>query len=687
MRLRFSILALVMAPCVVGGTPAVDPNDPAARIAAPASPQPAARQFAPLTTGLSLNGTRIDHRTRWDVTLGVVSGNDRNDTPSLRGTLRLDQALTEQIAGRRYLREQTGWYAQGTTFNRIRTITLTRTNPVTIIGAHIQLSITGTCILPGTPPDAYCTYTPGFSVDPASLDPNFLVPTRFNNDSRFGAVVTPETLAAIREPGWQRGAPGGQQIGLDLDFPNSGYFADEERRGDSGVTRHEQVEIGQVLAVSRVHQELMTNDTRGALARTLRGLVVPAEHDWSDRALAWQALAWLLPALKPGLRSGAAAPNLSLNNNLFLAANNARLPRDSFTLLHSGVSRVRHPKGAVKRLEDVPAAHFLGFWLGLSPIIDRVQTDRVWLQPLGPRKTLEAVFAQGGGSGEVPNVSILSLIEGRDGSRSLLGLRPLQDPFIQFGLRVSEQSAELVGRSQLVETTRYVPSLSITGNRTSTEHVLRYYAGLMEGEDAEKPDINAYLGLDWTYNSTSGWRIYLAGIGYSKPNYDYFSEASGRVHRIFKAPLDTTVAFGVSAAYSFDRPGDFEDFALDYDASRLDLSAEAQRGKWSLTVTQGIDQVLPDSRAPSTTLRVGYRPSARFDLSALVTPYSEQTSYLAGQVGLTWLLSERKAKPTLRAQWSRIQYHYGPDGFGDPLGATEDVFSLSFQMRFDDPSG
>lgn len=698
MRLRILIVALIVAPMAIAPLaiapmaiaepPPVDPNDPAARIAAPALPKPAAPQFAPITTGFSLNNTRIDHRTQWDLALGLVAGNDRNETPSLRGTWRLDQTLAERIEGRRYRRAQTGWYFQAATFNRVRDVTLTRSDPVTVIGAHIQLSITGTCALPGRPPDAYCTYTPGLSVDAASRDPEMFVPTRFTNDTAFGAIVTPETLDAIRQPGWQRGAPGGQSIGLDLDFPNAGYVVDEDRRGASRVTRRETVELGQVLALSQVRQDLMTNDRGAALTRTVRGLVLPGEeHLWSKRAVALQVLAWLVPALEPGLQSGPGAPSLKLNNNLFLAANNARLPRDSFTFLHTGIAWVGHPQGEVKRLQDVPAAHYLGLWVGLSPIIDRVQTNSVRLLPLGRRETLAATFAQGGGSGAVAPIAVQTVLEGHDGSYSNLDIAALQDPFIQFGLGVSEQPADLVRSSQLLETTRYVPSLSITGTRTSAEHVLRYYAGLMEGENTDRPDLNAYGGLDWTYNSATGWRINLAGIGYSKPNYDYFSELSGRVHRIFQAPFDTKLALGVSAAYALDRPGNFESFVLDYDASRLDVSAEAQRGKWSLMLTQGINQVLPDSRAPSTTLRLGYQPLPTLELSASLTPYSEQTSYLAGQLGLTWRLSAHKAQPTLRVQWSRIQYDYGVDGFGDPLDATEDVFSLSLQMRFDGTSG
>lgn len=686
MRLHIAILAISLAPSVVAQPPPVDPNDPAARIAAPDSAKPAAPQFAPLTTGLTLNNTRIDHLTSSDLSLGGVAGNDRNSTPSLRGTVRIDQTLTERLEGQLYVREQTGWYAQAATFNRIRDVTLTRTDPITIIGAHIQLTITGTCALPGRPPEAYCTYTPGISVDPSSIDPDFLVPTRFNIDTSFGSIVTPETLDAIRQPGWQRGAQGGQVIGLDLDFPNSGYFIDEERRGESGVTRREEVELGQILAFSRVQQDLRSNDKGTSFGRTIRGVVLPGEHDWSERALAWQLLALLLPRVKPKLSAGPGAPSLSLNNNLFLAANNARLPRDGYTLFHSGISRVVHPTGPVERLEDVPAAHFLGVWLGLSPFIDRVQSSRVRLKPVGPRETIESTFEQGGSTGDVPYIAMLSLIEESDGETSTLDIGTLQDPFIQFGLRVTEQAANLERSSRLVETTSYVPSLSLTGNRTSAEHVFRYYAGLMDGGDRDSLDINTYLGLDWTYNSTSGWRIYLAGIGYSKPNYDYFSEVSGRAHRILQAPLDIKLAFGASAAYSIDRPGNFENFVLDYDASRLDLSAEAQRGNLTLTLTQGIDEVLPDSRAPSTTLRAGYKLSPRIELSGLITPYSEQTSYLAGQAGVSWRLSDHKTKPTLRLQWSRIQYDYGQDGFGDPLGATEDVFSLSFQMRFEGPS-
>lgn len=655
---------------------------------------PAAHQVVTLTSSLPLNHSQIDHRTRAEGSFGAITGNDRNRTPALRGTLRLQGALTERLDGRLFVREQTGWYLQGRTFDRVRDVLLTQVVPVDVIGMHLQLSLTGTCVLPGSPRDAYCTYTPGLRVDPSSIDPDLLVPTRFIIDSRFGETVDAATLAAIRQPGWQRGVPGGRQIGLDLDFPNAGYLPSPARRAATRVTRREAVEVAPVVALSRVHQDLLSNDEAAVLVRTVRGLAVPAEQDWSRRDIGWQLLALLLPRLRSGLAAGPVNPNLRINNNLFLAANNARLPRDSLTLYQSGIARVGHarrpapsgtPNGApagAPSLAAVPAGHFHALWLGLSPVIERVQTNRLRLQVVDARETINARFAQGGDTSGVPRFSGAAVIESLGGTLTELDLRTLDDPFLQLGLALSRQPADLIRTSRLIETTRYVPSLSLTGTRTSAEHVLRYYVGGLESEDAERFRVNAYLGADWTYNAVSGWRVHLGAIGYSRPSYDYFSEVNGRFGKIIPLPGQTRLTLSTAAAYTWDRPGDFGDFVLGYDASRLDLSAQVERGRLNLSLTQGIDRVLPESRAAFTTWGLGLRLGARTELSARYTPESEQTSYLLAQAGLTWRPTERYGHPALRLHWSRIRYRHGESSFGDALQSTEDVLMLALQVRF-----
>ncbi len=667
---------------------AVDPNDPAAVIGGrpdrPSEPLPAARQVAPLTTSLTLNDVPIDHRTAWDLSLGAVGGDGRNTSPVARGTVRLQGELRERKEDNLYLREQEGWYGQVISFNRVRDITLTETAPVDVIGFRLRYSLTGTCALPGHAEGTYCTYTPGLSVDPNSLDPDLLLPTRFVNDSYFGTEVDAADLDAIRQPGWQRGAPGGMKIGLDLDIPNSGYVPNAARRGEARMTRRENDEIGGVLALSKVRQQLMSNDQGAVLSRTIRGLALPSDHDWNERTLGWQALAWLLPALKADLQANEDKAYPRINNNLFLAANNVRRPADSLTLYESGVGRVVHAKGAVTRFADVPWATYNAIWLGLSPVVNRVQTNRLRLQTLGPRATTSSTFNQGGDEDALSQMADVTQITSLGGITSQLDVHLLQDPFLQLGLDFTIQAANLIRTSELVETTRYVPNFSLTGTWTGAEQVLRYFAGAMEGEDPDNFRVNGYLGGDWTYNGGNGWRAQLGAIGYTEPNYDYFSEARGSLAKSLQLPKDTKLTLGAFASHAFDRPGDYENFVLDYDASRLDLSARVERGGLSLSLIQGLDQVLPDSRAQSTTLGFSYRVSPRLDLSGLYTPTSKQTSYVVGQAGIGWRPFDHSTNPTLRLQWTRIKYNWYENIYRDELSTTEDVLMLVFKMNIND---
>jgi hypothetical protein len=190
------------------------------------APHPAPKERVnPYTTTFILNDMPVSHLSEWEVTAGYDFGDQRTNNPSLTGLVKLDGKITESLTRNNvYTVDQRGVYLQLSTVRKSREVTTDRIEPQTLLGLREQLSFSATCTLEGSDPNDQCTYTPGLYTDPNSIDPDLLVPTRIVQTSNVGDVVTPESLAAIQQPGFQRGA-NGQEIGIDLYFPNAGGTA------------------------------------------------------------------------------------------------------------------------------------------------------------------------------------------------------------------------------------------------------------------------------------------------------------------------------------------------------------------------------------------------------------------------------------------------------------------------------
>lgn len=647
-----------------------------------ASPSaPGRRQVVPLTSSFVLNGVTLDYRTNGTLSAGVLDGADRDISLDLTGTYALGSDLREGVNDSLFRRRQIGWYLQLQSTDRRRTITTTRDEAVDLLGSRVRLSVTGGCLDPEAAPDALCTYTPGLEVDPGSIDADTLVPDRFIISSEFGQTIRNETHDALKAPGFQRGVEGSDEVvGIDLDLPNTGYTASEIRAGANRIDRYEEVEQRSLLTLSQVEQNLYSNNARAALNRTIRSFTLLADDEWTRTAFVLQAAAWVLPGFDAQPPAGPEEPNLRISNNLFLSANNLRLPRDSITTYQSGVSRVTHADAPARRASETPVAWSNYVWLGFSPVRDIDITRRATLRRIGPRTTVASEFTQGGldvSWGDLIDGTV-TVVDAIDGQITEIDFSDIDDLFVQTGTDLTTQAAIRRVVSQEVSETRYIPHLSFSGNRTSGTSVLRYYIGVLLSEDT-----NTYVGADYALNTEEGWTAYARADVYSDPDQDHYSEIEGRLSRRFTLPDDQIATIGIAAFAELDRPNlDGSVPRLGEGGSGLDLVGGYRNDALSLTARQRFSDTNTASSASSTTVGFSYHINPRLDLTGEYTPVSTEESVLRARAGMSFDLGDEPNAPELKMQWAKVDYDYGQDASGRSLETSENTFLAALQVRF-----
>lgn len=644
-------------------------------------PPPARQNVVPLTSSFVLDGVTLDYGARGFVSAGVLDGAERDASFDLTGTYAFESDLSEGIEANLFRRHQSGWYLQLRSADDRRTITTIQEQSGNLLGTRAKVTVTGSCIDPKAAPDSFCTYLPGLEVDRDSIDPNTLLPGRFIVSSDFGQTIGAGTHEALQAPGFQRGVEGADEVvGLSLDLPNTGFMGDPTRTGTSSVSRYESVEQRLLVTLSRVRQNLYSNDQRASLDRTIRSFALLEREEWTRTAMLLQLAGWVMPPLDARLPAGPGDPNLRISNNLFLSANNLRLPSDSITTYQSSLSWVTHRDRPARRASETPVAWSNGIWLGFSPVRDLELTAQSSYSLTGPRTTIESSFSQGGLDGDWDDVieGTVTIVDTIDQQIDQIDFSDVDNLFVQAGADVTTQEAVQRIVSREVSTYRYVPHLSFTGNRTSGTSVFRYYMGVLLDDDA-----NAYVGADFSLNDEQGWSAYLRAEAYSHPDLDHYSQVEGRLGRRLQLGEGRALTLGVAAHAEIDRPNvDGTVPRLGEGANTLDLLGAYEAGPLNLTLRQRFSDLGSDDRGSSTTFGVSYRINPRLGLTAEVTPRSTEESYIQARLGLSVGLDDEPDAPTLRMQWARTRYDYGEDAAGRSLGTSEDVFLAAIQMRF-----
>lgn len=660
------------------GTDDLDPSVVQAR--------PAQVGTTSLNQQFSYNGLSLEFDKGTFVDLPLQRGSSQNTV--LRGNIahvgevKREETLDHSSSGLRLNTRQSAWIFQLNTMDRKRTVTTSLDEHGELLGFNLDFSATGKCFLPGSPTDDYCTYTPGMATVPGGIDPDTLAPTEFLISSEFGQIIPKDVHDSLAGPGFLRGetsVSGGPLVGVSFDILNAGFVSDANSGSLTG-SRREKTRLRFVPTVARVDQTLSTNSKNAAATRTTRALVLPYESEINTEYLAMQLAAWLLPSANDKVDYAEGAPNTSVSNNLFHALNNARVPDGSYTLFQTGRANVVHSTTPPRSAAETPTAVYNGFWMGMSPVREVRTKRRLQYIPTGDRVSVDGPAFDQGGVG-TPFADLLdagiTIVDDFDQSISGVNLQNVDDLFVQLGIDLSRQKA--TRRTTSTETTRYrlVPHLSFNGNRTGGETVFRYYSGLIFSDKT-----NAYIGSDFTLGTESGWNAYGRLDLYSEPDLDYRSEIELRGSRTFTLNPDRQITVGVAGTKELDNKVLKNGNSLYEDEAYADIFGQWREGPFNFTLNQRFARDEWGDSGETTAVGIGYAKNDRFSVSAQVSPWSSESSYIQAALGVNVKLHELSGAPVLRMQLARAKYELGPSTFGGTTNYTENVFQAGLQMRF-----
>jgi hypothetical protein len=619
----------------------------------------------PFTTTFPLNGMTINHLKESELSVETNFGDEINTTLDYNGLLKIDNQIRESLTKDNiFTLEQNGSYIQLQTIRTRNEITLTTKEPQTLLGTEIQLSLTASCLFGTGNSNQQCTYTPGLFTDKDFIDPDTLLPRRIIQTSNVGDILTPESIAAIREPGFQSGA-NGQNVGVDIFFPNSGGFFGNNQSSRSSVRREENNRNSPAGFYSTVRQIVRANDKEAVIGRTVRGFGFIANDKNALLNSAVQLSGLILPDMVPEIQGSSNPVNTNINQNLFLAANNVRLPANSFTFYHGGVGRAETPQSGTA-LNQLPPGIFDSVWIGVSPVTKRSLSNSSRYETISSRQ----VLASAGGEGGVEsNINLTSLVNGQAFSNS-----NLDNFYGQVYLTMFNQEANFISTSKYTEDINYYPHISISGNTTGYNDVWRYYGGIIGGEK-----LNAYIGTDYTKNTLDGWNYSVGGIFYTNPDTDYYSQVQGSVSKTFTLGGNNNLVLSSGLNYALNRKMDIGGTIFDSPASSVSLGARANLGSFSFGLVNYFDGILPNSIGNTLLADLTIKFSENFILSAYYTPINENSSRSRYGVQAQFKFGDNDKSPSLNLSWTNNEYDFGSDPGGNKLDVSNNVFKVLFK--------
>ncbi len=623
----------------------------------------------PFVTTIPINGNSINHLTKWKFHSGYNFGSDINNHSKFKGIVRINSQIKYSVTKDNvFTSEQTGNYLQLQTVRKNREITTTQKFPQTLQGFELQLTFTGNCIFPDTNSDDQCSYIPTFSTRD-NINPDTFLPSRITVNKNVGEILTPESVEAIEQPGFQTGA-NGQNVAFDLYIPRAGVVAGNTQTDRGTVDREEEIDNTLVFSFSRVRQIVKANDKKAVIGRTVRSTNLIVDDDNFLLNSAIQLGSEIIPDIEPQLEGSTNKVKPIFNKNLFLSANNSRVPANSLTIYHGGIGKADNPKTSSTKAKQLPAAEFKSFWLGLSPITKYSYSTNSRYEASAPQRTLSRVGAEGSSNSSDRNLSFQSIINGETFSSA-----DLLDFYIQIYQSYLETDVNLVNTSIWKEEINYYPHLSITGNITDYDEVFNYYGGTIFSEDP-----NAYLGLDYTKVNPGGWLYRIAAIGYTNPDRDYYSTLQGSILKNLNLNKTSKLLFSTGFNWALDRREDVSDILINSRASSVTLGAKANFKPVSLGIVGFLGDILPDSRENTLLLNLGVKLNKRFSVSGYLTPISESSSYSKFGAKASLKLTDKNNSPRLNFNWFNNKYEFGKDQTGQDLKTDENIFQIQFSM-------
>jgi hypothetical protein len=634
------------------------------------------KQLNPALTRTVINDVPLTHQTQIEVTGGIDTGDRTNTNISLNATRLDNPTAQESVSNNRiYRTEYNSNYSQLRTVRQQRDITTTTISPQIVSGFRQQISFVGDCITgvgPATGAKQLCTYLPGLKTDESSIDPKTLIPRRFLAPSKFGDVVTSESLLAITAPGFQGGA-NGQFLGLDLYFPKVGTQASEDK--NPNFERFESISNVPAISIGQTNQVILANGRETAIARTVHGY----NYVLNDRNSGWmaglQAATALLPNVEPFLPSGKKGGSVEVDRSLLLAANNNRIPENSLTSYYGGIG-----SGLTPTNRNASTSTYRGIWFGFSPVTDRQVLSSDALENISAERTIQSA----GGEGGVDTDTSVTVVANNESFNSA----GISNAYIQTYLTRYERDAIGRNSSTIRERTSYQPHISATGNVTTLDSVLRYYTGVILNLNQASSATNthkAYVGVDYFKVEPNGFSYNLAAIGYANPDPDYYSKLT--INATKQIPLGKNPAYSLEVSsnlnYVLDGAKVFDAVNFRSASSFLSFSARTNLSDVSLGTTYYMSTTLPNSIGNLLSTNASWRVSPGLTLSGYYTPVNDNAARSPFGASANIRLGSSSTSPTLSLSWNRNETDLGVNPNNIRAGTSDNTFAA--YLRFDAP--
>ncbi len=634
----------------------------------------------PLTTQIQINGVSTSHQSHSELTTGIELGDRRNSTAAINGIKLFSPYVFESVSSQRvYRSEYANSYNQVQTVSQQRNILTTVVEPQTVQGMRQQISLIGECLdgsrssLTGA--KQLCAYTPGVITDNNSIDPDKLVPTKIELSAKFGEVVSPESLAAIVQPGFQAGA-NGQKIGIDLYFPRVGTTAGNLGNSTARVERSEERINAPTVTTGRFQQVLVSNGKESGIARTIRGFTFVLGDRNTAFNSGFQLLGTTLADAEPQISPGKSGRAATINPNLVLAANNARIPDNSFTTYSAGWGYANNTSDSKAGL-PAPATYNT-IWVGLSPTIDREVFSDSKYRTTSPARIK---VASGGKGGDQSSANTSLSIDGQNFS-SL----NIKNSYSQVYLTLLEQDADLYSTTRLQENTTYYPHISLSGNTTTVDSLLRYYGGAIidpglvahRGNNQSK----AYVGMDFAKSTSGGLSYDLGVVGYVNPDPEHYSQISANANQ--KIGLgrnrDYNLVLNAGLNYAIDGTTEFDNLKFRSGNSSVNTGLTLNLGNVSLGTTYFIPNGLPNSVDSLLLTSINWRIKENVAVSGYYTPINKNSPKSQYGLSAAFKLGNEYNSPSLVLNWGQNTTSFGQSAVGNQLSTNENIFGVFFRF-------
>ncbi len=658
---------LIPAP---NNTPAVPstnaPRDPRF-IIAPQALDPNA--VDPFSTQFILNGNRVSHLTTTVAVTRFEIGNFRNtdlsfDVYKLVGAKSVQSVTADRVVRVNSQVESTGIRS----VTQHQDIAVSVAQPQTLLGFRQQISLDANC-LDGS--GRICTYLPGIKIDESVLDAQKLQPTGVNITSQFGDVISPASIAAIREPGFQGGA-NGQNFGIDLNLPAVGVVAPPPGAPPPVLTGERQEKYRAEVAVNytRMNQHFATNGKESTLGRTIRSInYINGDRNQLANALT-NAIGQILPEFQPSIAPGETGARIVVNPNLFRAANALRLPDNSLTVYQAGTGSA---PSFGKDPRVPPGANHQALWLGMSPVVEReFIRDYRYITLREPR----IVAAGGGEGGSVPIAVNLNNFGFNAGG--------LQNAYGQGYVTVFNRDVARVDTETIRQRTDYYPHISFTGANLTENSLWRYYTGAIVNvgfQPKTTSNLKAYIGTDYAIVNPAGLSFNVGGISYLNPDPEYYTQLFATATQSIQLGSNprNSLVLGLNANYIVDGVITIQSLPIRSAQSFVNAGIALNFGDISVGGTQYFGNMLSESVDNKTVINIGWKVTDRLKVGGFVSVFDRNISTNPVGANLSYDL-DPNSDSAIYLGWNAAEID-----FRRTLGSTANVYkdnTISVSIRY-----